>query len=470
MLPNKKKIATGGYSLIFHPAIDTKGNEIDDLSYVTKLQTPSYSSDNEIAISKIIREIKNYTYHFSPIVMDTRVDVSVLQYMGTREEFKEVERILWDEKEKGFSEEYVYMMIPYVGSNEFHQHICRLLYSVILVQRYQSEEEGTRMKWRNNPRIQYGLQHIYAESEINDAFIATYPLNQLRNDFIILFIDGFSHILDSISILLDHGIIHHDLKEQNILYNEELTVPILIDFGLSLRRENLNADTYMDYFFVYKPSYFIWSPDIHLINLILHDEQRTLAEFDDAYITQFVDTYLHHAKKKVLFPFFSSKEIETYRENLITYYCSLYKSVKEERIHVPKTGFQQLYKSILCHKEREKDMDYDGERRNAEEVVIEKLLENYKKWDLYSLCITYISMCTRINTMIFEYKKDHAEILHKRFNEEYNSVLYYNVTPFYREIKQLLFEILQPSYHIIDHRKEFTILKNRIQEYICQGL
>jgi serine/threonine protein kinase len=76
-------------------------------------------------------------------------------------------------------------------------------------------------------------------------------------------------ILEEVSILSENKIIHMDLKENNIIIDEVLNKPILIDFGLSFRTTDLTESNRKDYFFIYQ-HYSPWCFEINFINCILN--------------------------------------------------------------------------------------------------------------------------------------------------------------------------------------------------------
>lgn len=455
MLPNKKKITTGGYSLIFHPAIDKEGKEIQDLNFVSKIQIPSLSSENEIIISETIKCIKNYTYHFSPVLSHTDISLShinrIMQEFDKEEpnEFQDIKNILCGNHDIP-TDTCVHMMIPYVGHLEYHQYISKLLHSLLLIHKFRYSNTKHE-NWHYNTYIQYGIEKLYDKNCLTKEFICSRPLKQLSNDFLISFMDGFSHLLDSISLLLDKRIVHNDVKDQNILYDEEKCYPILIDFGLSLPIQNLKDPTsYEHYFFVYKPSYFIWCPDIHFINYLIHENENPQHE----HIEQFVYTYIEHLRKHVSL-FFSKEQLETYTENLIQYYSSFY-----TRETQPDTFISNILR--LCN--ITKNTDYKIDKSH----IIKYILRNYKKWDLHSLCIFYISIFSTIHKNTYEYHKYYQTKLNLTLSNKH--MFDFDNTLFYQKINKLFFDILQPNYQISDYKKEFLKIKSLVQDYIHDGL
>ena len=94
--------------------------------------------------------------------------------------------------------------------------------------------------------------------------------NQNANLIVLTLIKGFNHILQSIKLLIDANVVQFDLKGPNIVFDNKKILPIIIDFGLSLPMDSLNADTLYNYFYIYAPEYYVWPLEVHYLNLLLH--------------------------------------------------------------------------------------------------------------------------------------------------------------------------------------------------------
>ena len=81
--------------------------------------------------------------------------------------------------------------------------------------------------------------------------------------------DTYSYLIESIERLMEHGIVHYDLKLQNILMNLKTDTPIIIDFGLSIvvgKPPTMNAEFWKLHFYKYSPDYYVWPLEAHVIN------------------------------------------------------------------------------------------------------------------------------------------------------------------------------------------------------------
>ena len=220
-------IAEGGYGCIFHPELTCQGKETKNKSYITKLQRKDFSADNEILIGNMIRDnIQTKLLldtHFAPVIHSCPLNISKLRHLDPKcSVLKRVD-----------TTDFMLMKIRYIDSTDLDSFIIQ-----------------------NN----------------NSSFL------------LLTLISSFNHILKSIRILIGLNIVHNDLKGQNIIYSQNQSLPIIIDFGLSLPMSKITSENLYNYFYIYAPEYYIWPLEVHLLNLLLHitseptkDQLRELA-------------------------------------------------------------------------------------------------------------------------------------------------------------------------------------------------
>ena len=63
---------------------------------------------------------------------------------------------------------------------------------------------------------------------------------------------------------------HSELHIKRLVFDIKKTLPIIIDYGLSLPMDKINTETMYNYFYIYAPEYYIWPLEVHYINLLLH--------------------------------------------------------------------------------------------------------------------------------------------------------------------------------------------------------
>jgi serine/threonine protein kinase len=89
-----------------------------------------------------------------------------------------------------------------------------------------------------------------------------------------------SRIIYGSKVLIDNGIVHHDLKQQNIVYNEETGRVNFIDFGLMMTTKQMFKDADGSRY----PYSAHWSfpPEISLYNYIVYKKLTSLSKNDKA--------------------------------------------------------------------------------------------------------------------------------------------------------------------------------------------
>jgi len=212
-------ISQGTYGCVFRPGINCNGSP-GDPDYITKMQTDEETVKNEISIGKIIQTIPNFEENFAPILETCPIDIkTVNQWTDDIEDCKAFSRATTTTIETN--------KIKYVGTNT--------LWTYLMVE------------LKENP-----------------------------HKFIELMLETHMTLLDSLQKLAEAGIVHNDLKENNIICRDEDGRPIIIDFGLSLETAYLKLPSSLmetsrihEYFFKYDPTYSIWAIDIALINYML---------------------------------------------------------------------------------------------------------------------------------------------------------------------------------------------------------
>jgi tRNA A-37 threonylcarbamoyl transferase component Bud32 len=165
-------------------------------------------------------------------------------------------------------------------------------------------------------------------------------------------IDHYMYLLKSIQMLLEIDIVHLDIKDNNIMYDQAHHVPILIDFGFSCKMP-LDFNTSAQIFTPYE-SYLIRPIELFIISHISKKPESEI--LTSATIQELIDqcmTNIDHPEgiyKKI--PVFDTTEIETYKTNIQTF-LQTYTGYSYTNLH-------------------------------------DKLMETYKTWDLYSLSTTFL--------------------------------------------------------------------------------
>tara|TARA_Y100000741_G_C18221279_1_gene545975 strand:- start:170 stop:1381 length:1212 start_codon:yes stop_codon:yes gene_type:complete len=290
-------ISEGGYGCVFHPKISCSGKETSNTDYISKIQKDNFYSDNELYISSIIKNIPNYENFFSVVLSSCKVSLSKI------------------------SSNYI---------SECKTTLQGIKTAVLF-----------NLKYINNKN----LHSILTSKKLLDNYVAEDVYSAKHTIFII--INTFKMILGIINKLSHYQIIHFDIKPDNILYDIDRNIPIIIDFGISIHKDKLDPSTYKKHFYVFYPEYYIWCLDIHYICYLLHVNSSPKEDEIEEICDMFINS------NRVL-KMFSPDFIKQYRDWCIK---SFVRWVGEDHI-----------------------------------TVIQKLLEHSDKWDLYSISIIYLNI------------------------------------------------------------------------------
>lgn len=335
----------GTYGCIFKPGLTCEGMVDESSKEITKIQKEKETSVNEVYIGKKIQEINNSTRYFAPVTESCDVDVGNIE----NSELKKCDFIEADKKaEKSMS--YEINKIPYVGKKTLGEYIQKLV-----------------------------------EQNVEDNKFSNY------------FINSYKILLEALHKLSANGIVHYDIKENNIMCRDVKKRPIIIDFGLSFVAEEvltLENNEMFDIFYAHAPIYAPWCIDIDILSYIMNvigKDMETVKDISQLpaaveMIDEEIDNYFE--KNTGMNDVFDMKQMETMKENLRTYFKTL----------VTKVGFGNI----------------------KWEKVMTELMTYRDTWDVYSLTMCYLQLFTKlqIDDVIVD-------------------------VPFMNQFKQLLVEVVQ---------------------------
>ncbi len=194
----------GTYGCIYRPGItcDTKPQSP---KYTTKIHAKGDTGSNESTIGKIIRtKIPNYHNYFSPVLETCTVNLAK------------------------------------VDKDDIDQ--CEFIHNDII----------------SNEPLQYESSKLkYIEGTTLDSYISKHSKPAIVEHM-------FKSLMNSVKKLNSIGIVHFDLKENNVIVKKN-GAPIIIDFGISIDMNNLDKHL-SDIFYAFEPSYSAWCPEIHVIS------------------------------------------------------------------------------------------------------------------------------------------------------------------------------------------------------------
>lgn len=208
MLQEKSKeinlIGQGSYGCIFYPGIRCgRKQPKDPKQIVTKIQEVRRSTLEEMEIGRMIQTIPKYQLFFAPVIENCAINLSTIS--GNT-----IDKCELDLKNK--ARQFMSNKIAYVGK-----------YSI--------------GKYLNKKIVEMSKRQITVKKGTNAV---TKQLEQMKK-FLIKIITSHIYLLESILLLQEKKIIHFDLKENNVMYDEKNDIPIIIDFGLSINMESLKT-------------------------------------------------------------------------------------------------------------------------------------------------------------------------------------------------------------------------------------
>ena len=324
ILKGGKMLAEGGYGCVFHPEIACDGQETENKFFISKVQQKDFSAENEIKVGELIKHtVKDMASqpllnNFAPVISHCPINLSQLKIkdLDSCNVLKKVD-----------TTSLILMKIRYIDSKDF------------------------------------------------DSFIIE---NSNSNTILLTLISAFNHLLKSLEILIQANVVQFDLKGQNIVFDSKRSLPIIIDFGLSLPMEDINQNTLLNYFYIYAPEYYVWPLEVHYLNLLIHSNpDPTKSE-----LKNLADTYTKsNAALGGLSPKFRKDFALTCYEQLLTY----------ENLTLT-------------------------DKKNT-------VLKYWKTWDNYSLSIIYLKF------IYFIVKSSKKTLLKNKFIEYLTEILLTNIHP-----------------------------------------
>lgn len=323
-LKNKMKggavISKGSYGCIFKPAIlCSSGKNSKSKKYISKLMiNEPFLNEREIRISELIKKIPEYSKRFSPILSLCDIEIKNIK----DKDIKKCNDII----RRGKKYQPVIGKVRLINGKDFHENYKR-------------------------PDKKKFLQIL----------LKSYPI-----------------LLESLRLLENKYIVHHDLKSNNIIYDEKNNRPVIIDFGLSFSVENIE-NLKKAFYVEWAPHWTLWPIEIHYLSFVI------------------------------------SKKRNMYEDELI----SLNKEYNESHTVFVKTArLPDVVKNIFSTESYKMLKFYNSKPVNKS---IKFIINNYwKTWNNYSLSVTF--------SMLFLGSiKNVIEI--NDFNKRFVEILFLNINP-----------------------------------------
>ena len=324
----------GAYGCVFRPGMNCLG-ETEDSKYITKIQMYEETSLNEMIISKFMEtvikpEIPFYEDMFAPIITSCILDIGKVE----NETINKCEIV--QKKKNDTTKKFVSNKIRYVGK-----------YTL---------EPFLKLEMTENKKM---FQKLFFQSHL--------------------------YLLNSLFVLSNYNIIHYDLKQNNISIDQEKRIPIIIDFGLSFRFDDLITDfDYEKYFYIYYDKYPPWCLEINIISFIvqefkdLKDLQQTIQKKEGKKERKARKARKEKVKKSI----WKTAIIDT--QNLIDIVNHHFKNnyVILNFNHSTITNAEKKWIEYITKEFQNKTGEY----------IVRELMKSWKSWDNYALCVIFFSL------------------------------------------------------------------------------
>ena len=290
-----KLLSRGTFGCIFKPALTCKGG-IDQENFITKVQKQTALSNRELVISEKIKKIKNYNRYFAPILKTCTISVGNISG-------DEVKKCDFMKNNK----QIISNKLRYVGKNTLEEYLIDTL--------------------RTKPSLY--IETVY---------------------------DSFFYLLKSIRVLFANGIVHFDMKENNIMYDERQNIPIIIDFGISFDT-NMLQNHLVEVFYTEGFDYPPWCFEIAMCSYIVNSNKKLEDKIN-----------IEKMKEKVLFFIKSNSIFELMTET-------------EKTEYITKLNHYIENHGKLTYKE-----------------FIHELCKSMDSWDMYALTVVYMKILYNTHT------------------------------------------------------------------------
>jgi serine/threonine protein kinase len=345
-----KIISQGTYGCTYYPGFTCTGKLIKN-KYLTKLQYKNEVLENELAIGKRIQQIKNYTNYFAPILEECPIDYSSL--IQKNKQLNECKIIHEHEKN---DEKFSLNKIKYILGND--------------------------------------LDKVIEENRIN------HPSTSLK-----LIIDTYLYLLKSLKKLENKDILHYDLKANNIMYEKESEIPVIIDFGLSIPLEKFNPENpepqLVKYYFFDTYKYDYWCLDVIFLGIYGSFFNTYLEETDITSNLEAVKKYNQETVKDTLLETFNLT-LKKYMDYVFFFSSSFLNKCKQ--LFPPKHPIQNRIKTLpqVFYQKWQKYLE-DNQSLQLKDLF-KDLWNARQTWDRYSLSVIYINFICETHPIPLEEK------------------------------------------------------------------
>ena len=330
----QKFLGEGSYGCVWKPGITCSGNSLKDKELVTKITEKNFYSTNELQIGNSLKSIKGYNKRFGGVKKYCIVEFNKLinSKINLNNCHKLLEHIEYENEaiEKLLASKFYLFHIKYKKGETLYEHFNK-----------------------NNEII--NNNKLYSAKYIHSLYF----------------------LLNSIQLLINKKIVHNDLHYNNIIYNTDKNIPIIIDFGLSFdKRKFYISDNKFKYSYIHN-ILMKYSIDINR-NYIYNIEKRLITYLIYNRTSKFNNKVNDDLQKNEL----TKENIEFFIEDSYNTMEHNYKDIILTELELEEYK-KSLYNYLMRFENKEKYPYYST-------ILSELLPLAYKFIDIHSISINYI--------------------------------------------------------------------------------
>jgi len=345
-------LGQGTYGCAFYPEINCKTHHIvagSSRNYLSKIQFQDESLTREIEIGqRIVKRVPNYRYYYAPIIESCPVQLANLR----QNKIKQCNVLT---KATLSNRPIMSSKVPYLGKLTLEKYFTSL---------FQKQHCTSKSA---NRRLLPPETSSSSEQQQCVTMTVTY-IKKLVNSYLYL-IPSFDTLNTKV------GVVHLDVKGDNIMYDTKHHLPILIDFGMSYCIEWLQLPAYLSFKYPFGVESFSYSPWCIEVSLLTHlarylrpKQQSQTINRHGGYVDE---TLLKSTTPPELLQTFTSLCADFVKSNI----NSRHVFTDAER-HTLQSNLQNWIVGLAQHK--------------TLESLWTSLLASYRTWDLYAVAMMYL--------------------------------------------------------------------------------
>lgn len=487
-----KLINQGSYGCIYYPSLpfklqkqSTTTRHTDDHNhdhkrkfYVSKLQKHNFHSEFEDYIGKKIQKIPSFDIFFVPVLTTHKIDLTTIKQQYVTD-CRAIDKYLKSKTSKTtkqdlnrLNKQFVMQKMKYINGIYLHRHLQNVVSeanSDHSDQSDDSDDSDDSDHGDDSDQSKLVSKTLRKDEQQIKKYRSEFKRDEVERSYHLMSIafDLYERIMDSIQLLIQHKIVHYDLKENNILVEKTQQLPYIIDFGLSIDVERLLQypwsdkaektkatvtatarhshrqtqqhddnptidsnvlyssskifkDNYLwkQHFYIHAPDYYLWPLEVHFMTYLINEN----------------DTLTEESLRKICF--------EYIKNNRAIQYMS--REFKKKMFDLSVSTFARF-------------IDQPREK------VLNELLTHWDKWDMYAINIMFLKI---MYELIFHIEKETQPAHSPSHSHSPSSLPSHSSSPSQNEKRQQKLDPYYSSDTEIEFKSKYKVkLKQKYNSY-----